>query len=307
MNEQHELGSLVLPNGTFPARFFGMTPAKAYLLVYLDMMLKVNPNHLGLPPLERIAADTHLGMTILRRYVKELNAEGVLERSAYHFYKVNRTRLIELYYPSQSEGSGNPSQSDASLCEPFNNSISTSVQNNDMVKIKDKELSTRGNPSQSDASESEGSTTNPSGSIQSAAGGSPSGSLQGVPSALQEIIKELENTPVDPKIASIVPPKGSSAAKGAKEAPMLGSAASTSTKGKKPRIAPPVKEFKVPDDVEGYLNRTLAKWSSAPGISDAVRQKRKEALSSKLHFCSSLADAHGVVTAIEYTKFEEAV
>src|SRR5262245_22234149 len=102
-----------LPCGMVSLSMFHIPHSKALVIAYLNLRSGLKDYTFNQTD---ISNRTNLGLTVVRQWLKELTAEGVLNRKGKTFYKLDRQKMESLYY-NASESDANESDSDAGPSE----------------------------------------------------------------------------------------------------------------------------------------------------------------------------------------------
>jgi hypothetical protein len=104
-----------LPCGMVSLRMFKINHSKALIIAYLNMRGGLRSYTFNQTD---ISNQTNVGKTVVRQYLKELVAEGVLNRKGKSFYKLDRQKMEELYYSADvSESDMHVSENDTDVSE----------------------------------------------------------------------------------------------------------------------------------------------------------------------------------------------
>ena len=109
MKQTTESGRDRLPRGMVSLKMFKINHSKALVIAYLNLRSGLNKYTFNQTD---IINQTDIGRTVVRQCLKELVAEGVLNRKGVSFYKLNHEKLEELYY-TQDRSENDPSRSDS--------------------------------------------------------------------------------------------------------------------------------------------------------------------------------------------------
>lgn len=118
MKNATETGRERLPCGMVSLKMFQIPHSKALIIAYLNLrggLKKFTFNQTD------ISKQTNIGKTVVRQHLKELVAEGVLNRKGKSFYKLNRQKMEEIYYYGVSDSDSNVSESDMEVSESDTN------------------------------------------------------------------------------------------------------------------------------------------------------------------------------------------
>lgn len=131
-----------LPSGMVSLKMFQINHSKALIIAYLNLRGGLKKYAFNVSD---ISKKTNIGKTVVRKKMKELEAEGVLNRSGLSFYKLNRQKLEELYYCGEvsefdkglSESDNKASENDTHVSETDNDaSESDSIHSSNLDSIK---------------------------------------------------------------------------------------------------------------------------------------------------------------------------
>ncbi len=126
-----------LPCGMISLKMFQIPHSKALIIAYLNLrggLKKYTFNR------RDISNQTNIGRTVVNECLKELVAEGVLNRKGKSFYKLNRQRMEELYYVndgSDSDFNGSESDMDGSENGLDRSESDTNVSESDTIHSSD--------------------------------------------------------------------------------------------------------------------------------------------------------------------------
>lgn len=109
-----EAGRDRLPCGMVSLTMFKINHSKAFIIAYLNLRGGLKNYTFNQTD---ISKQTTVGKTVVRQYLKELVAEGVLNRKGKSFYKLDRQKMEELYYSAVSESDMDVSESDTDISE----------------------------------------------------------------------------------------------------------------------------------------------------------------------------------------------
>ena len=138
-------------------KMFRIPHSKALIIAYLNLrggLKKYTFNQTD------ISNQTNIGKTVVRQVLKELVAEGVLNRKRKSFYQLNRQKMEESYYCHVSESDADESEIDAYLTESEAAVLESAISESDFnVSESDKDVSENDtNVSESDTKVSESDT-----------------------------------------------------------------------------------------------------------------------------------------------------
>jgi hypothetical protein len=114
MKNSNEAVSKRLSCGMVSLKMFKINHSKALIIAYLNLRGGLKKYTFNVSD---ISKQTDIGKTVVRQYLKELVAEGVLNRKGMSFYKLNRQKMEELYYLDVSESDLEVSETDNDLSE----------------------------------------------------------------------------------------------------------------------------------------------------------------------------------------------
>src|SRR5262245_42281728 len=102
-----------LPCGMVSLSMFQIPHSKALVIAYLNLRSGLKDYTFNQTD---ISNRTNLGLTVVRQWLKELTAEGVLNRKGKSFYELDSQKMESLYY-NASDSDANESDSDAGPSE----------------------------------------------------------------------------------------------------------------------------------------------------------------------------------------------
>jgi hypothetical protein len=139
-------------------KMFQINHSKALIIAYLDLRSGLKFKNFIFNVTD-ISNQTNIGKTVVRQYMKELVAEGVLNKKGKALYKLNRQKMKELYY-QVSESDAEESEIDANLSESEAATLESGISESDFnVSESDTDTSeTDANVSESDTKVSESDT-----------------------------------------------------------------------------------------------------------------------------------------------------
>jgi hypothetical protein len=131
MKKTTESGRDRLPCGMVSLTMFKINHSKALIIAYLNLRGGLNKYTFNW---RDISNQTNIGETVVRQCLKELVAEGVLNRMGKSFYKLNHQKMIELYYQtSDSDACVSESEVDASENDANVSESDTKVSESDAI------------------------------------------------------------------------------------------------------------------------------------------------------------------------------